>query len=192
MRRTGSNLIAEALLSGRGLVFGATGVLILVTSAIAHANFAHILAALIFSASMVGLRELSRLDTEAISTPWAVIVRFTDLLSLLLLCVATFGPLIVMSLGGHVGWDVPMLAGVLIVWWVALDALVADYRRVLRALVAIALAWSPVVLLHPTIAQITYVVAGMATLALAYSIWSVRRTLKDVPRQYAGIDSDLV
>ncbi len=191
MRRTGSNLIAEALLSGRGLVFGATGVLILVTSAVAHANFAHILAALIFAASMVGLRELSRLDAEAIRTPWALIVKFTDLLSLFLLCIATFGPLIVMSTGGHVGWDIPMLAGVLIVWWVALDALVADYRRILRALVAIALSWSPVVLLHPTMAQITYAVTGLAALALAYSIWSVRRALKNVPRPYAGLDSDL-
>lgn len=172
-------------------MFGVTGMLILVASAIIHANFAHIVAALIFSLCMVALRELGRLDSELLGTRWASIVRFTDVMSLFLLCAATFGPLIVMATGGHIGWDLPMLAGVLIVWWVALDALVADYRRIRRALLVIALAWLPLVLLHPTMAQITYAVAGLAVLALMYSVWTLRRALKDVPRQYRGIEAEL-
>ena len=191
MRRTGSIRIAEALLSGRGLILGVTGMLILAASAVIHANLAHIVAALVFSLCMVGLRELGRLDASIIGTPWAAIVRLTDLISLVLLCVATFGPLFVMATGGHVGWDIPMLAGVLIVWWVALDALVADYRRIQRALLVMALAWLPLVLLHPTMAQITYAVAGLALLALVYSVWTLRRALTGVPRQYRGVEGDI-
>lgn len=190
MGRTGSIAIANAVLRGRGALFGATGVLILVTSAVAHANLAHALSALVFGLCMVGIHELRRVDDTVLGTPWARVIRLTDVLSLLLLFAATFGPLVIMATGGHIWWDVPMLAGVLIIWWCALDVLVSDYRRILSALGIITLAWLPLVLLHPTAAQLAYVVGITAAVALSASGWAVWRAMRRLPAQYRFIDTD--
>jgi channel protein (hemolysin III family) len=188
--KTGSIAIANAVLTGRGALFAATGLVVLIASAAAHASAAHLVAALVFAFSMVGLRELGRTDRAILGTPWARVIRFTDLLSLLLLSAATFGPLVLVRVAGTIGWDVPVLAGVLAIWWCVLDALVSDYRRVVKALIVMGLAWLPLMLLHPSMTQLAHVVGVLTAIALAYSAWSVRKALRGVPAQYRIIEVD--
>lgn len=190
MHTTGSIAIASAVLRGRGVFLWLTGLLVLLVSAVVHATFAHLAAALVFGVSIVALHLLSRADISALGTPWAAVVRLTDLLSLAVLAVATFGPLAIVATGGSPGWDVPVLGGVLLVWWSALDALVADYRRIRVALLLMVLAWVPVVTLHPTQSEIAYAVEALAVLGVVFSTWSFWRSMRGVPSYYRVIDVD--
>lgn len=166
-----------------------TGLLVLVTSAVVHASFAHLAAALVFGLCLVAVHLLARTDTAILGTPWARIARFTDLLSLVAVGAATFGPLSIVATRGVPASDVPVLAGVLLLWWSVLDVIVADYRRIRHALVIIALSWLPVVLFHPTTTQLAYAIVALNALAVAMSAWSVLSALRDVPQQYRVIDS---
>lgn len=186
--QTGSIAIDRALLSGPGAALTFTGILVLVASAVAHATHAHLAAALVFGLGMATLRILANHDLSVRGTPWRGIVKLTDLLSLAALAVATFAPLFIVATGGHPGWDVPVLAGVLAIWWTVLDRIIADYRRIRIVLVVIALAWSPIVFLHPSVRQIAYVVAAFTLVAIGFCVWSLRTAMLRVPRYYRLID----
>lgn len=189
-KATGSIVIAQALSGGRGAALVVTGLLVLVGSAVAHATNAHLAAALVFGLSMAGLRIMARFDTDALGTPWGIILRLTDIFSLILLSAATFVPLMLVALGGHPGWDIPVLGGILLMWWLVLDRVVADYRRVSGVLLVMVAGWLPIVFLHPTDAQLAYAVAVLAAIALAASAWGLREALRGVPRYYRVIDID--
>lgn len=188
MKRSGSIAIAHAVFSGRGLLMAATGLLVLVASAVTNAEPSHVAAALVFAVGMVALRVLAQSDSKNLNTPWSNIVRLTDLLSLLVLSVATFGPLVLVAVLGHPDWDVPVLAGVLLIWWSCLDILIADYRRIRVAIVLIALAWTPLLFVDATTVEIAHWMAGFAVLALGVSAWALRRAFTGVPTQYRIID----
>lgn len=188
MHRTGSLAIAYAVLRGRGGLFAATGLLVLITSAVAHASFAHLVAALVFGLGLVAIRLLARMDAALLGTPWARVARFTDLVSLVVVGVATFGPLAIVATRGVPASDLPVLAGVLLFWWSVLDVIIADYRRIRAVLVMISLSWLPVVLFHPTNTELALAIVGLTALGALVSGWSVVSALKEVPAQYRVID----
>lgn len=190
MRGSGSTVIADALLRGRGLLALTAGFLVLVVSSAVHASAVHALAALVFALCIFGLRELRKVDSVLLPMPWSAAVRVTDIASLVLLGAATFGPLFIIATGGHVHWDLPVLAGALMVWRRVLDALVADYRRVWKALAALGLIWLPLVVLHPSLTQVAEVVIPIAGVAAISTVGALRRTFRGVPRQYRRLKLD--
>ncbi len=106
----------------------------MVVSAAVHANPYHAIAALLFALSVAGLRLLAAADELSSGSPWKHVIHFTDRVSLLVLGIATFGPIVIIAVGGEPMWDVMALGGVLLVWWTVLDHLVADHRRILKTL----------------------------------------------------------
>lgn len=188
--RTGSIAIARELASRRGGLIVLTGMLVLLTSSVVHATPVHLAAALLFGVGMVILRILAKNDQILMGTPWQNVVRLTDHLSLIALGVATFGPLIIVATGGHPGWDVPVLGGVLALWWTVLDRLIADYRTIRFVLLAVATAWLPIVFLHPSVSQMAHAVAILTAVALGATAWSLLVAMRRVPRYYGIIDVD--
>ncbi len=183
VNRTGSIAIASAVFKGSGSAFGATGMVVLVSAAVLHSNVWYAVAALLFGVGLTTLAILARVDRSVMATPWAPIVRWTDIASLVVLAVATFAPLITISFSWLPAWDLAVLAGVLLLWRAALRRLVADRRRIAPALGVVVLAWLPVILLHPSARAIAYVVEVLVAVALAISVISFYRALKG-PRTY--------
>ncbi len=153
-----------------------------------HASLSHALAALLLGLSVTGLRILSRVDHNALGTPWSSVVRVTDYLTMALLCTATFGPIALVALHGEPGWDWAVLGGCLLIWWVILDALIADHRRVLWTIAAFAAAWIPVALLAPSLRTLAFLAETLALVALSVSLFSLVRSMRGVPNQYRVID----
>lgn len=190
MDRTGSIAIARELATRRGGLIVSTGMLVLLTSSVVHATPVHLAAALLFGVGMATIRILAKNDEIMLGTPWRDVVRLTDHLSLIALGIATFGPLLIVATGGHPGWDVPVLGGVLAVWWTVLDRLIADYRSIRFVLVVLLAAWLPVVLMQPPARQMAHGVAILTIIALGATAWSLIAAMRRVPRYYGIIDVD--
>ncbi len=187
MGRTASIAIARTLLTGVGGAMILTGLVVLLASSVIHANPAHAAAALAMGAGIAALQVLRRVDQSALDTPWRGIVRLTDTASLAVLLVTTFVPLAILASHGEQWYDLAALGGILVVWARVLDALVADYRRIIPTLAAYTALWLPVVTLHPSQMQIAVVAAAMAAGMLCIPV--LRRALLGVPRQYRLLSS---
>lgn len=188
--KTGSTEIYRALSSGVGLLYVCLGVLLLLVSSAVHSNVYHVMAALIFALAIGGMKILGRVDDATLGTPWRVIIRLTDYMSLATLCLATFGPLLVLAVHGHPGWDLMVLGGILLVWWNVLHHLIADYRRLRRVAVVLVVAWLPVSVIHVPIEEAAFISAGLGLCAVVFSVWQVTASLKSVPREYRVIEPE--
>lgn len=175
--------------TGPGLAFVGLGILLLLLSSILHSNIYHVAAALIFALAIGAIKVLGRVDSTAQGTPLRGIIAMTDVLSLIVLCLATFAPLLVMVVHGHPGWDLMVLGGILLVWWNVLNRLVADYRRLRKFSVALACAWLPAAVLHPNIEQVAFISGGLGLAACLYSAIALRSSLKSVPREYRVVQT---
>lgn len=180
-------VIARACVRGRGGAFIAVGLVLLLFSAVVHANPYHIAASLLVALGVWLLRVLGRIDESLLSTPWHHVVAATDGASLLVLGAATFSPLLVIAAHGEPGWDLMVLGGILLVWWNVMDLLVADHRRVFGLLAVVLLAWLPVALWHPPTWKVAYASAALGLIATGFTAVALRRSLTGIPRQYRRI-----
>lgn len=178
---------AQAIGRGRGLGFVVTGIALLLASAHVHANPYHVKAALVFAVCMLAIRILSDVDTTVLGKPWQIVVHFTDRLTVGFLCIGTFIPLLLVSMKGHPGWDVAVLAGILLLWWAIADELLVDYRRVRYVIATMALAWAPVAALEPPTFEIAGTVLVLAMAAAALTLHAFVRSLKAVPDEYRAM-----
>lgn len=185
---TGPIVIADAFARGRGLAFVCIGIVLLLYSAALHANPFHAVAALVFAVGIGALHLIAGVNRSLFTERWRRALRLTEWLSLLVLGATTFSPLLIVAAHGQPGWDVMVLGGIVLVWWNVMDLLIADYRRVIALLAALAVAWLPVALWHPPTWEVAYGAAGLGTLATLLTALALRRSLNGVPRQYRRLD----
>lgn len=188
MRKTGSIVIAQAVAGGRGFALVIIGVALLLASAAVHANPYHVLAALLLCVSIFGMRVLSDVDETLMDQRWRSIIRFTDRASLFLLVIGTLAPLLLMIKRGQQGWDIMMLAGLLLLWRTVLDRIVVDYRKARAVLLVMAVVWLPVAAMQRSGLVVAYLVAGAGILAAAAFASVLVRSLSAVPDEYRSVD----
>lgn len=183
-----AELISQGLTRPRGAVAAIASALTLLLNAWILNDRWYLFGALMFACVLIGLLGLGRLRLGAVREPLATRLRAArDLAAVLFVVAGMFVPLTwVVVMGNHM-WNVPSLAGAVLMLWLALDAAVGHWRRARDMALYIGLGWMLVIVFRQHLVEMP-VWAATAFFAgvLAYSLVAVARALGRLPQWMSG------
>lgn len=183
--RTIAGKIATAVGTGRGRLLCAVGIVLMLFSAVVHANLWHVLSAVVFGSSMwllclAAVRDLRY--PRRLSSSYA---RVLDRVALPALIIGAYVPFSILAVKGEREWAILSLLGTMALLWVVLDAVVVFKRRLIGAILHLVIGWTAIALVGPLLSDAPHlVITVVLAIGLLVSFVVVAAAVASVPRAW--------